>query len=208
MACKRLTPRPLQRWSIDGVPDNPTGWIAVVARRWILDRIKHRRHDVSVDLDQFESVDLPVSADIDEAASAIPDERLRLIFMCCHPAIAQPSQVALTLRSLCGLTTREIARALVETEIATAQKLTRAKRKISQAGIGFELPSPESLEEKLAAVLAVIYLVFNEGYLASGGSDLMRPDLCTEAIRLGRLLHGLMPHQVRGGRTIGHDAAA
>lgn len=190
----------LQHWPADGVPDNPAGWIATVARRCVLDRLKHQRRldplagtDAMPGAYDIEGID--DEARIDEPQSPIPDERLRLIFMCCHPAISQANQVALTLRSLCGLTTREIARAFVEPEATTAQKLTRAKRKIARAGIAYDLPHPDALSPRLAAVLAVIYLVFNEGYLASAGSGLLRPNLCSEAVRLGRLLHELMPDQ-------------
>src|SRR5277367_1910852 len=170
----------LQRWPADGVPDNPPAWIATVARRCVLDRLKHQRQHVSLDCAQVATLEAPDIAGVDEEPSPIPDERLRLIFMCCHPAIAQPAQVALTLRSLCGLTTREIARAFVEPESTTAQKITRVKRKIGQAGIAYELPDPDALGPRLAVVMAVIYLVFNEGYAASTGSDLLRPNLCVE----------------------------
>jgi len=183
----------LQHWPAEGVPDNPSGWIATVARHSVLDRLKHERRHVSVEYAQIATLEAPAIAETDDEPGAIPDERLRLIFMCCHPSIAQPAQIALTLRSLCGLTTREIARAFVEPEPTTAQKLTRARRKIAQAGIAFDLPPPHALGPRLAAVMAVIYLVFNEGYVASTGGDLLRPNLCAEAIRLGRLLHDLMP---------------
>jgi RNA polymerase sigma-70 factor (ECF subfamily) len=188
----------LQRWPADGVPDNPAAWIVTVARRCALDRLKHERRHVSFNgapdatSPERDLADLP---EWDDEPSPIPDERLRLIFMCCHPALAQPAQVALTLRSLCGLTTREIARAFVESESTTAQKLTRAKRKIAQAAIAYELPAPDAFGARLAGVLAVIYFVFNEGYVASTGSTLLRPDLCAEALRLGRLLRGLLPEQ-------------
>jgi len=185
----------LQCWPADGVPDNPAAWIVTVARRCVLDRLKHQRRNVSFEYAPVATVDAPDIAGMAEERSPIPDERLRLIFMCCHPSLAQPAQVALTLRSLCGLTTREIARAFVETESTTAQKLTRVKRKIAQAGISYELPDPDEFVARLASVLAVIYFVFNEGYVASSGSHLLRPDLCTEAIRLGRLLHDLLPEQ-------------
>lgn len=185
----------LQHWPADGVPDNPAAWIATVARRCVLDRLKHQRRHVAFDCAQVAALEAPDSAGVDEEPSPIPDERLRLIFMCCHPAIAQPAQVALTLRSLCGLTTREIARAFVEPEATTAQKITRVKRKIAQAGIACELPAPDALVARLASVLAVIYFVFNEGYLASTGNDLLRPNLCAEAIRLGRLVQALLPAQ-------------
>jgi RNA polymerase sigma-70 factor (ECF subfamily) len=185
----------LQRWPSDGVPDNPAAWIATVARRCVLDRLKHERRNVSFDCAQvatFEALDM---TGMDDVSSPIPDERLALIFMCCHPAIAQPAQVALTLHSLCGLTTREIARAFVEPEPTTAQQLTRVKRKIAQAGIAFEMPDADEFAARLASVLAVIYFVFNEGYVASTGNDLLHPNLCAEAIRLGRLLDDLLPEQ-------------
>jgi RNA polymerase sigma-70 factor (ECF subfamily) len=189
----------LQRWPDDGVPDNPAGWITTVARRCVLDRLKRERLHAAVDRAQMASLQALDVACVDEERAPIRDERLQLIFMCCHPALAQPAQVALTLRSLCGLTTREIARAFVEPESTTAQKLTRAKRKIAQAGISHEMPPAEALSPRLAAVLAVIYLVFNEGYVASAGRHLLRPNLCVEAIRLGRLLHELMPEQPETG---------
>ena len=185
----------LQRWPIDGVPDNPAAWIATVARRCVLDRLKHERRNVSFDCAQVATFEALDTTGMDGVSSPIPDERLGLIFMCCHPAIAQPAQVALTLHSLCGLTTREIARAFVEPEPTTAQKLTRVKRKIAEAGIAFELPDANEFAARLAPVLAVIYFVFNEGYVASTGNDLLRPNLCAEAIRLGRLLHDLLPEQ-------------
>ena len=185
----------LQRWPMDGVPDNPSAWIATVARRAVLDRLKHRCKEVPIELAPTELLEASETVDLDRQPTPIADERLRLIFMCCHPAIAQPAQVALTLRSLCGLTTREIARAFIEPESTTAQTLTRAKRKIAQAGITFDLPAVNALKDRLGTVLAVIYFVFNEGYVASGGSDLLRPDLCAEAIRLGRLVHQLLPEQ-------------
>jgi RNA polymerase sigma-70 factor (ECF subfamily) len=125
--------------------------------------------------------------------AALPDERLRLIFTCCHPALAPEAQIALSLRTLCGLTTEEIARAFLLPPATMAQRLVRAKRKIRIAGIPYELPSPEALPERLDAVLAVIYLVFNEGYAASSGEALVRADLCGEAIRLGRIISELMP---------------
>jgi RNA polymerase sigma-70 factor (ECF subfamily) len=185
----------LQRWPADGVPDNPAAWIATVAHRCVLDRLERQRRHVSFDSERASMIATQDVVSIDEEAGPIPDERLRLIFMCCHPAIAQSAQVALTLRSLCGLTTREIARAFVEPESTTAQKLARAKRKIAQAGITYELPDSDAFVARLASVLAVIYFVFNEGYVACSGGDLLRPNLCMEAVRLGRLLFELLPQQ-------------
>jgi RNA polymerase sigma-70 factor (ECF subfamily) len=176
--------------SFDIAEDGLHDAYARALQRWPTER----RH-APLECAQVDALAAPEIAGSDEQPSPIPDERLRLIFMCCHPALAQPAQVALTLRSLCGLTTREIARAFVEPEPTTAQKLTRAKQKISQAGIAYELPHPDAFVARLASVLAVIYFLFNEGYVASTGSDLLRPNLCLEAIRLGRLVHELLPEQ-------------
>jgi RNA polymerase sigma-70 factor (ECF subfamily) len=189
----------LQRWPQDGMPDNPAGWITTVARRCALDRLKHQRLESEEECAPTATTEGPDVTSLDEERRPIKDERLHLIFMCCHPALAQSAQVALTLRSLCGLTTHEIARAFVEPESTTAQKITRARRKIGQTGIAYELPGADALSSRLAAVLAVIYLVFNEGYVASAGKDLLRPDLCADALRLGRLLHELMPEQPETG---------
>jgi RNA polymerase sigma-70 factor (ECF subfamily) len=199
----------MQRWPDDGVPGNPVGWIATVARRSALDRLKHRRPEVALD-ETLTGLAAPEPSADDDAEVPLGDERLGLMFLCCHPALAQPAQVALVLRCLCGLTTGEIARAFVEPEATTAQKLVRAKRKIAAARIAFELPPADALAARLAAVLAAIYLVFNEGYLASEGDGLLRAALCTEALRLGRLLHSLMPHEPEAAALLAlmcfHDA--
>lgn len=185
----------LERWPRDGVPDNPAAWLTTVAQRSGLDAL---RRDGRIQVES-ESVLAAMSAPIDDVAeenpSGVTDDQLRLIFTCCHPALAQSAQVALALHTLCRLTTTEIARAFVEPEATTAQKLVRAKRKIAEAGIAYEVPAADALPERLTTVLAVIYFVFNEGYSATERSDLLRPDLCTEAIRLARLLAKLMPDQ-------------
>ncbi len=185
----------LEHWPRDGVPDNPAAWLTTVAQRSGLDAL---RRDGRIQVES-ESVLAAMSAPIDDVAeenpSGVTDDQLRLIFTCCHPALAQSAQVALALHTLCRLTTTEIARAFVEPDATTAQKLVRAKRKIAEAGIAYEVPAADALPERLTTVLAVIYFVFNEGYSATERSDLLRPDLCTEAIRLARLLAKLMPDQ-------------
>ena len=183
-------------WERDGVPERPGAWITTTARRRAIDRL--RRERVLADrverlgvLAALESAGDP--ADDDALPSGLGDDRLRLIFTCCHPALAMPARIALTLRSLGGLTTGEIARAFLVEEAAMAQRIVRAKRKIATARIPYRIPPDEELPDRLAGVLAVVYLIFNEGWSASGGDRLVRGELCAEAIRLGRLLVRLMP---------------
>ena len=185
--------RALNSWPLAGIPENPAAWLTTVAKRCAIDRLRRSRRnldDGDLILEQL-AVDEPEPIDM----AGLPDDRLRLIFTCCHPAIAVPAQMALALRTLCGLSTREIARAFLEPEATTAQRLVRAKKKIAEARIPYVVPSREALPDRLAAVLAAIYLVFNEGYSATEGASLLRPDLSSEAIRLAHLLVQLLPDQ-------------
>jgi len=186
--------RALEVWPRQGVPDAPAAWLTTVAQRRAIDLMR-RRATGPVYTDEPPDVAAPEEeAPADEAAhSGVDDDRLRLVFTCCHPAIAPAAQMALALRTLGGLTTREIARAFLEPEATTAQRLVRVQRKINDARIPYEVPAREALPERLQAVLGVVYLIFNEGYAATAAGDLVRPDLCAEAIRLGRLLVELMP---------------
>jgi RNA polymerase sigma-70 factor, ECF subfamily len=179
------------RWPADGIPPNPGGWLTTTATRTAIDRIRRERRR---DEKQREATMLDLGPEPAEPVGAIDDDRLRLLFVCCHPALAMEARLPLTLRLMGGLTVPEIASALLSTEAAVGQRITRAKAKIAAAGIPFRVPRAEDLPERLAGVLAVLYLVFNEGYLASGAeSDPLRPDLTDEAIRMTRLLHALLP---------------
>ncbi|AWL94456.1 RNA polymerase sigma factor [Bradyrhizobium ottawaense] len=186
----------LERWAACEVPDNPRAWLVNVARHKAIDRV--RRQAVFRGKQQALLHEIELNAQtVDEPPATLDDDMLRLIFTCCHPAFAPEVQVALTLRTVCGLSTTQVARAFLVGEEAMAQRLVRAKQKIRLAGIPYEVPERDTLAPRLDGVLAVIYLVFTEGYVATEGADLMRPDLATEAIRLGRLLDRLMPD--RGG---------
>jgi RNA polymerase sigma-70 factor (ECF subfamily) len=181
-------------WPSDGVPANPAAWITATAPRKAIDRLRRERAAAgrAERLAELMRLDAQEHPD-EEEASMIRDDRLRLIFTCCHPALAPQARVALTLRSLGGLTTPEIARAVLVAEPAVAQRIVRAKRKIAEAGIPYRVPPDEELPDRTADVLRVLYLVFNEGYGATAGDDLLREGLCDEAIRLGRLVCALMP---------------
>jgi len=187
-----------ESWERDGPPRNPGAWLTTVAHRKLLDAVRRdkTRTDKQPEI-EYEATRLRPFAEqpLTEDAVEYPDDRLRLIFTCCHPSLGRDAQVALTLRTLGGLTTTEIAHAFLLPEATLAQRLVRAKQKIRLARIPYEIPSVERLSDRLAAVQAVIYLIFNEGYAASAGESLVRNDLCAEAIRLGRVLCELLPSE-------------
>jgi RNA polymerase sigma factor (sigma-70 family) len=189
----------LEQWPHDGIPDNPGAWLMATAKHRAIDRV---RRDVNLDrkyqeigreLETGEAIsDDPFAQAVD---GNVNDNLLRLIFICCHPVLSPDSRVALTLRLLGGLTTPEIARAFLTPEPTLAQRIVRAKRTLSEARVPFEQPDPAARKERLASVLEVLYLIYNEGYTATAGDGWLRPELCNEALRLARILTGLMPHE-------------
>ncbi|MGI8991565.1 MAG: RNA polymerase sigma factor [Bryobacteraceae bacterium] len=182
----------VEQWRASGVPEFPRAWIVQTARHKAIDRIRRReRFEQKLESYALDGLDRAIE-EPDYDTNEIPDDRLRLIFTCCHPALALDAQVALTLRTLCGLETDEIARAFLVPPATMAQRLVRAKRKIRAAGIPYAVPQTNDMSERLDAVLTVIYLVFNEGYASTRGGPLVRTDLCAEAIRLGRLVRTLL----------------
>ena len=189
----------LEQWPGSGVPDNPGAWLMTTARRRAIDMLRRRtllqrkQEQLGYEIEaQLERAIPDLDAELDDD---IGDERLRLVFTCCHPVLSTEARVALTLRLLGGLTTPEIARAFLTTEATVAQRIVRAKRTLAEARVPFEVPRARELRERLASVLEVIYLVFNEGYAATAGDDWLRADLCEDALRLGRVLATLMPDE-------------
>ena len=202
--------RAADRWAADGIPDNPAAWLMVVARRVILDRLRKASRQGAEGMARAVADALvPEAREAEEMIDEIPDDRLRLIFTCCHPALAREAQVALTLRALGGLTVAEIARAFLVGHDAMARRLTRAKTKIREAGIPYVVPAGTELPGRASAVLEVIYLIYNESYAATEGPTLTRGDLAEEAIRLAALVQGLLPLPETQGLLallLSHDA--
>ena len=200
----------LERWPAAETPSNPRAWLVNVGRNKAIDRIRRQIAFRGKQEELTRELQLGAAAAEDDSDAGLDDDMLRLIFTCCHPAFAPEVQVALTLRTICGLTTAQVARAFLVTEETMGQRLVRAKQKIRLAGIPYEVPDRDALAPRLNGVLAVIYLVFTEGYVATSGAELMRPDLAREAIRLGRLLDALTPQrrEVKGllALMLLHDA--
>ena len=200
--------RALSAWPRDGLPDNPAAWLTTVAKRAAIDAARQNSRVDSLEPELINAITATGNANPAHAAqlkdgTVIEDDLLRLIFTCCHPALGASAQTALALKTICQLSVAEIARAYVEPETTTAQRLVRAKRKIAEARIAYEIPAAEDLPARVDTVLSVIYLVFNAGYTAAHSTQLIRVDLCEEAIRLGKLLVSLLPRTAASAETLG-----
>jgi RNA polymerase sigma factor (sigma-70 family) len=191
--------RALRQWPVDGIPDHPASWLMATAKHLAVDAYRRRltlsRKLAELAQETTHAEEGDPMAVVDEQLDSVPDDLLRLVFLTCHPALTTESQVALTLRTVGGLTTREIARAFLVPEPTVGQRISRAKKTLADRRVRFELPPPSELPARLGAVLAVVYLIFNEGYAATSGDDWTRPELCQDALRLGRLLAGLQPDE-------------
>eukprot|EP01035_Chromulina_nebulosa_P038127 gene38127-51491_t len=185
----------LTHWSRNGLPASPNAWLMQTAKRKAIDRLRRSANFRSKTAEILHLIEVENDSPMDDDPDPIADERLKLIFTCCHPALDRKTCVALTLRSVCGLKTEEIADAFLDGHDAMAQRLVRARHKIAKAGIAYEVPGPGGWSDRLESVLAVVYLIFNEGYAATAGEDWMRPQLCEEALRLGRILATLAPFE-------------
>jgi len=200
----------LQKWPVEGTPSNPSAWLISTARHKAIDRLRrsYRFEQKAVEIAKSAETATQPESDMDE--EMVADDRLRLIFTCCHPSLPLEARVALTLRTVCGITTEEISKAFLVPVATMAQRLVRAKGKIREAGIPYRVPLQDELRDRLDGVLLVVYLIFNEGYLSSRGDALIRRELCTEAIRLGRVLCALMPKQAEAQALLGlmllHDS--
>src|SRR6266478_1064182 len=193
----------LQKWPSDGTPANPRAWLISTARHKAIDRLRRDQRFERKSEEIAKTAEIAARPEGDREEEMFADDRLRLIFTCCHPSLPLEARVALTLRTVCGITTEEISRAFLVPLATMAQRLVRAKGKIREAGIPYRVPLPEELRERLDGVLLVVYLIFNEGYLASSGDALIRRELCAEAIRLGRVLCGLLQKQAEAQALLG-----
>ena len=200
----------LQKWPTEGTPTNPRAWLISTARHKAIDRLRREQRFEGKAEQLAKTAETTVRPESDREKEMLADDSLRLIFTCCHPSLPMEARVALTLRTVCGITTEEISRAFLVPVATMAQRLVRAKGKIREAGIAYRVPAQEELQDRLDGVLLVVYLIFNEGYLASSGDALVRRELCAEAIRLGRVLCGLLPKQAEAQALLGlmllHDS--
>jgi RNA polymerase sigma-70 factor (ECF subfamily) len=200
----------LQKWPSEGTPVNPRAWLITTARRKAIDRLRRGQSFERKSEEIARTAEIALQPESDREEEMLTDDRLRLIFTCCHPSLPLEARVALTLRTVCGITTEEISRAFLTPMATMAQRLVRAKGKIREAGIPYRVPSQEELRDRLDGVLLVVYLIFNEGYLASSGDALIRRELCAEAIRLGRVMCNLLPQQPEAQALLGlmllHDS--